>query len=61
MVKGWKTSDIYGRMLVQYGDNCMSQRKVYERMQKLKEDVRLLIKRVHQRIRENRRISADYI
>jgi hypothetical protein len=25
-----KTSEIYGRLTVQYGDNCMSQGKVYE-------------------------------
>jgi hypothetical protein len=25
-----KTDEIYGRMTVQYGDNCMNQRQVYE-------------------------------
>jgi hypothetical protein len=29
-----KTGEIYGRMTVQYGDNCMSQRKVYERVER---------------------------
>jgi predicted RNA-binding protein with PIN domain len=33
---GVKTSDMYRRMTVQYGDNCMSGRKVYKRVEKVK-------------------------
>jgi len=25
-----KTGEVYGTVIVQYGDNCMSQRKIYE-------------------------------
>jgi hypothetical protein len=31
-----KASEIYGRMTVQYGNNCMSQKKVYKWMERLK-------------------------
>jgi hypothetical protein len=34
-----RTCDVYGRMKDQYGDNCMSQKKIYEWVKVLKKVV----------------------
>jgi hypothetical protein len=42
MVRGYETSNLYGKMIVQYSKNCMSQRKVYEWVERFKENQRSL-------------------
>jgi hypothetical protein len=37
VVRGWRINEIYGRMTVQYCDNCMNQRKVYKWIERFKE------------------------
>jgi hypothetical protein len=34
--EGIKTSEIYGRMLAQYGKNCMAQKNLYEWVDRFK-------------------------
>jgi hypothetical protein len=40
---GGKSSDIYGRMMVQYGDSCMIQRKIKKRRKDSKESGRKVL------------------
>jgi hypothetical protein len=36
--EGVKTAEIHCRMFIQYGNNCLAQRKVYERVALLKNE-----------------------